>query len=232
MFKWDGSNISDFLNRKDVFWEEAIYKKYIIWRIYYGDQTELCYIRASNSYLPCLIDEFKPIFGLEKIGTRWCKYKGRYLILLKPNVQNDTIIKEISLYDVYIEDEYFREMVRRIFLFREMLGITRSNEKSIICRDTPLMIKPISFYDPNMIPIKNGKVLSNNILNSWFDGSLDESIKDFLHIENRNDITGLIFKLRTKMEEIVNRIDKKYIPYIDQIVSRIQSRLQHILNKL
>lgn len=233
MLKWDGSDISDFLDRKEVYWEEGIYEKSIIWRIYYKNsssktQEEICYVRACSTYLPCIIDEFKTMFHIEKIGTHYTKYKGKCLILLKPNIQNGKIIQEISLDQVEVKDKLFIEEVRKIFLFRELIGITRSTEKSIICRVIN-GVKPISFYEPNMKPNKNGKILSNKNLNKWFNGSLDNYLIKFLKIKDKHCITKVIFNLRIEMEKIVNRIDKKAIGYIDQILSRIQSRLQHIL---
>ncbi len=229
MLKWDGSDLTKFLNMKDVYWEEAIYKNLIIWRIYHNNKEELCYVRSSSSSLSCLIDEFKPIFNIEKIGTHWFKYKSKKLILLKPNVRGGKIIQEISLHEIHTYDEKFKILVKRVLLFREIMGISRSNEKGIICRVNNRSVKPLSFYEPNMYPNKNTKVLSNKILNEWFEGDLEKSLKEFFSIRYSKDITTYIFKLRIKMEKIIYRLDRKYIPYIDFILARIQSRLLQIL---
>ena len=145
----------------------------------------------------------------------------------KPNIKKGKIIEDVPLFEIGIYNETLKREIRNIFLFRELLGLSRSNEKSIVCR-MGKKVTPISFYEPNMLPNKRGKVLSNQILNKWFGGSLDEYLKDFLQIYDKN-ITKYIFNLRIKMEKVVNRLDNKALPYIDLILSRIQSRLQHIL---
>jgi len=236
MFKWDGSELTSLFKRKDVYWEEGIYEKNIYWRVYYPINNllreEICIVRSCSSTLSCIIDEMKPIFKIDKLGTHWIKYKSKMLILIRPNIKNSTIIDEISLkYFLNAEKNiFFKKEVQRILLFRELLGISRSGESSIICRQTPLNVKPISFYEPNMTPLKEGKVISNFMLNKWFsDTSIDDEIIIFLNIKEIKDLTRYLFNLRIKFEEIVNRIDKDAIAYIDAILNRIQTRLQHIL---
>lgn len=229
MFKWDGSEVTDFLKREDVYWEEAIYEKYVLWRIYHKKLEEICYVRSCSSTISCLIDELKPVFKIEKMGTHFTKFHGRMLILLKPNIVNNVVIEDISLSQVNVKEETFKDQIRNIFLFRELMGVSRSTEKSIIFRQYKDIIKPISFYEPNMNPNKDYKVISNTVLNKWFDGSIDTYMREFLNISKREEITETLFKLRSEMEKIVNRIDKRAIAYVDAILNRIRSRLQHIL---
>lgn len=237
MFKWDGSDLTEFLKRKDVRVEEGIYEKLILWRFYWNEDgkrtSQLCIVRSCQNILPCLIDEIKPVFNIEKLGTHWTRYKSRRLLLIKPHLSDDVLIEDLPLNIIVnaTSNVFIKSEVRKIFLFKEIMGATRSSEKSIVLRNNGILIKPISWYEPGMKPVKDAKVISNSVLKKWFDDTdMDREMMKFLQISQIADITKLLFQLRNKMEKIVKRIDITAISYVDAILYRIQSRLQHILD--
>ena len=108
--------------------------------------------------------------------------------------------------------------------------MSKNFEKSIILRKQKNFIIPISFYDPNMEPSIEEKVIPNTILEKWFkDTTLDQEVKKMLNIENLEQISQILYDLRNKLEEIVMRCDSKSIMFVDEILKRIGSRLQYIL---
>src|SRR5665647_2418098 len=131
MFKWNGSNVTYIINDENVTIEESIFAGLVYWRITENSLTEHCLVRGITTTIPCLIDELKPIFGLQKIGTHWLKYHNKLLLLQKVCVKNGIVIKEVYLdeteYHKIIEHE-----VRKIFTFRELLGIAKNTEKTIL----------------------------------------------------------------------------------------------------
>ena len=233
MFNWDGSEVTNLL--KDCNIEEGIYGKYIYWKIYDDslgvNSPQYCMVRTmSNGTLSCLIDEIKPIFKLQKIGTHWIKYNGKKLILLKVNLNSEgAIIFDLTL-DLLPYHERLAGEVRKIFAFRELLGMTKSYEKSIILREYKKYIVPISFYEPNMEPSCGKFILPKTVLEKWFeDISIDEVVKKMLEIESSQEITLKLYNLRSEIEKIVERCDRNCITFVDEILSRVGARLQHIL---
>ena len=229
MFKWDGSNITDFINNENTIIEEGVNEKKIYWKITNGNFTEICLIRSSTNTLPCLIDELKEVFGLEKIGTHWFKFKSKNMILLKLIREKDYILEELSLDQLGFIKE-LEDDVQKIFIFREILGMSKNFEKSIILRNKGFYIRPISFYDPNMKPNCGGKVIPDTILNKWFKNTnLDEAVLKLFEIDKLENITFVLLKLKTKLEKICLRVDPNSITSMDEILSRIRGRLQFIL---
>ncbi len=233
MLKWDGTNITSLVKREEMFIEEAVLDKYIYWRLSFFDngiwKSDLCIVRScTHNSMCCFIDELKPLFGLNKIGSHWLKFKNKTLVLYKPHIENDMIVNDVTLNLVDYRSKLKRE-VQKIFTFRELLAISRSFESSIVLRIYKNRIKPISFYEPNMAPGGNSKIIPETVLEKWFkDTSIDEVIKNMTKIKDASEITSFLLQLKTKMDEICTRVDSNLITSTDEIVSRIRSRLQFI----
>lgn len=229
MFEWDGTDVTEII--KNAIIQEATYKKTIYWRVKWRDKVEVCIVRNINSgLLPCLIDEIKPIFSLKKIGTHWMKFDNKKFLLLR--VERDE--KGSIIYDLHLDDfKYHNSLkieVQKIFVFRELLGMSKSYESSIILRISNRLVIPISFYDPNMEPSNCKNVIPNTVLDKWFKNtSIDEVLKKMLGIEKLDDIGVLLYNLRIELEKIVKRCNPESVIYIDEILTRIGARLQHIL---
>jgi hypothetical protein len=233
MFSWDGSEISEFLKEKKIHIEEGRYDENTYWKITNEETGEegICIVRSTTCTLACLLDEIKPIFGLEKMGTHWIKFKNKKYILIKPEIVKGVIIKELTLNQINYNRKLEKE-VQKIFIFRELTGMSKNFESSIILRKKGLVIKPISFYEPNMTPSNCGKVLPNTILEKWFKNtSIDHEVKKMFNVEKLDNINYILFDIREKMEKIFNRLDPESVTNLDEILSRIRSRLQFILEE-
>lgn len=229
MFKWDGSEISDFINDKKTIIEEGNYECNTYWQITCEEIKEICIARSTKCTLACLIDEIKPIFGLEKMGTHWAKFKNKKYILIKPEIIKGIIIKEITLNQINYNRRIEKD-VQKIFIFRELLGMSKNFETSIVLRKKGLEIKAISYYEPNMTPSNSGKVLPNTVLEKWFKNtSIDLEVKKMFNIEKLDNINYVLFELRGKLEKIFYRLDPESVTNLDEILSRVRSRLQFIL---
>lgn len=227
IFKWDGSDVTELV--KESLIEEGSYEKNTYWKLTHKDILEYCIVRQSGTTIPCLIDELKPIFNMHKIGTHWIRYRGKKLILLRLIVKDEIIIQDITLDKIKFRQSLSHE-VQKIFVFRELLGLSRSWESSIILRERNHFMRPMSFYEPNMTPASEEKVIPNTVLEKWFKNtSLDDVVKKLLKVEKLEDIPKTIHNLRTKMETVVNRVNKDEITHIDEILKRINNRLQFVL---
>lgn len=229
MFEWNGSEVTELIKNSII--EEAVYNKTIYWRVIHNEKEQYCMVRSmSNGILPCLIDEIKPIFDLEKIGTHWTKYNNKKLLLLKVNVNvTGSIIYDLHL-DIFPFNEKLCHEVQKIFAFRNLLGMSKSYETSIILRKINKYIVPISYYEPNMEPSSEGKI-PNTVLDKWFKNiSIEEVVKNMLKIKDLKEIANILHAFRSKLEKVVKRCDNSSITFVDEIISRIGSCLQHILN--
>jgi hypothetical protein len=231
MFNWDGSDVTDFIKRKEIKIYEGENENKTYWLIENEENSleEIVLAKSSTSTLPCLIDELKIIFGLEKIGTHWLKLNGKIYIISQLELENGDVLDEITL-DQYKYDRNIEDEVQKIFMFRELLGLTMNFEKNILLRKKQFYIQPISFYETGMHPSKSGKVLPNTILDKWFKNTdLDSETCKFFNIDNIENMNEVLLDLKTKLEKIFNRVDPNSIMNIDEILSRIRSRLQFIL---
>lgn len=235
MFKWDGTDITDIISQSNIY--EAVYSKHKYWVINVPSDdnlktTDVCMVRSSKGTLPSLVDELKSVFGLQKIGTHWCKYKGKILTLIKCIKTNEGYVKEeITLDKVEHITQLLKMQVQEIFAFRELLGITRSYDSSIIIRETK-NIYPISFYEPNMLTVDT-KIIPITVLDKWFgDTSIDEVVMRLCKIRSVDKLGKVLYDLRNKIEDVINRTDRRNITYKDCIVDRITERLQTTLDIL
>ncbi len=102
MFKWDGTDdgtdVSDIISQSDIY--EAKYNRKNYWIIQYTDPVqkkqiqETCLVKNSKSSATCIVDELKPVFGLQKLGTHWCRQGGKTRILIKCATTPEGYIKE------------------------------------------------------------------------------------------------------------------------------------------
>lgn len=237
MFKWDGTNVTDIISKSDIY--SAKFNRLNYWIIQYINpetnvmESETCIIRTSRASLPCLIDELKPVFGLQKLGTHWCRHGGKTMILIKTVKTPDGYIKEeISLNMIDVSTPLLTLQIQEIFAFRELLGVTRSYESSIIIREGQRRCYPISFNEPNMATI-DMKVIPFTVLEKWFkDTSIDAVVKRLCRIHTIDRIGIVLHDLRTKIDDIIERVDRRMITYKSCIMNRVTERLQTTLSDL
>ena len=121
--------------------------------------------------------------------------------------------------------------MRKIFLFREIVGVPRNTEKNVILRIKGLYVQPISFYESNLNPKSDGKVLSNIILDKWFkDVDLDKAVSELFPITSIEQINEILLPLEQKITEIVERTDPSSVMFVGEILSRIRHRFQSFLS--
>jgi len=231
MFRWDGTDVTDIISQSDIY--EAKYSKYKYWIIQHtkSDNTEVCIVRTCKSSISCLIDELKPIFGLQKLGTQWCKQGGKIRVLIRCVKTTEGYVKnEITLDQIDVSTNLLKLQVQEIFAFRELLGVTCSYSSSIIIRQGKNSFYPISFYEPTMLTTDK-KIIPFTVLEEWFDdSSIDKAVKRLCKINTIERLGIVLHNLRSKIEETINRVDRSAISYKACIMNRITERLQTTLN--
>ena len=228
LFNWDGSDVTDIISHSDIY--EAVYEKIKYWVIKYKEITEICMVKTTKTNIPCLIDELKSLFNLPKIGTQWCRQGGKLRILFKCEKTSEGYIKEtINLSQVTHCSPMLKLQVQEIFAFRELLGVTCSYTSSIHIRQGKNGIYPISFYEPNMLTMEK-TVVPETVISKWFEQtSIDDVVKRLCKIQHLDTLPILLHTLRTKIDVIIDRVDRRAISYKSCIINRITERLQTTL---
>jgi polyribonucleotide nucleotidyltransferase len=120
-------------------------------------------------------------------------------------------------------------------LFRDILGLTQSYEKSVILR-VPFNRRdsayPVSFID-GTIKVDNIKRLtSGKVKNRWYGTRTnDEIVLSMFNITNEQEMTERVFYIRASIEEVINRIDDSCVWMIQFFIDRITEAILSSLNK-
>lgn len=235
MFKWDGTDITELISKCDIYGAKFNRLKY--WVIQHTNHEsgkaseETCIVKSSKNSLSCLADELKPVFGLPKLGTHWCRLNAKTYILVKCNRTTEGYIKEeITLNMIDVSTSLLKLQIQEVFAFRELLGVTCSFESSIVIREGKSGYYPISFQEPSMAT-GDSKVIPFTILDKWFDDtSMDIVVKRLCRINNIERLSTVLHELRNQIEYIIERVDRRMITYKNCIINRITERLQTTLN--
>jgi hypothetical protein len=192
-----------------------------IWKLKIGILSQLCYVRKINSSIPCFIDETKELFGLKKLGTHWCKYKNIKYILIRANNKINKIFENKLLIDFDID--YFsveeKDTIRKIFMFRDIMGMKLNNEKSICIREMDEKMEILCAFDTDskyeLTDARSKLELPKNIKKKWFGDNyrVCDVAKSLCGYRKNIDINCIILNLNIKMTSIMRRlkIDKQHI---------------------
>jgi len=228
-FRWDGSYLGRICGRNIL--EKVEFSGIKYWRIKVLGHMKICIVRSIANEIPCICDELKEYFSLPKLGTHSVLYRSkRYLLVEARTDSNNLIIEEITIdkVDPNSNMEFVRR-VRETFVFREILGLIMSRDKSIVVRwseKSYIPPYPVSFYESQMRPHDNNVVISNVVENKWFDDvSIDDVIRSMLKIENNEDVIERIAYVRNNIENIIVRIDRNMIWMVRPIIDKLTRRL-------
>jgi len=181
-----------------------------------------CLIRLCKNTQACLIDELKPIFGLDKIGTHTITVGVKLYLLMRSPPPNQKII---HLNEIPFVNEQLVNGVRGIFAFRYLLQANKTNEKCIaIFANENNEIYPLDFDDD--IIGKNYKkrgTLSKSLYKKWFEDykeKISSTLVSLLNLEGK-DHSKEYGDLRKKIENVFVRIDPENISMVNIITKRL-----------
>jgi hypothetical protein len=182
-----------------------------------------CIYILAKTLIPVIIDQMKPIFGLNKLG---CFYNDRYIIYT-PCILRGMWTEEMRLteYEGELTESQKRE-VRKILVFRYIVGLTSIHERSVLIRGKKL-------YDYGGESIKfddRDRYLTKAVHVRWFkETSMVDTLKGMIKRGKKFDQINDILEIRIKLERIVKKIDKKYLNIVSVITDRISLTLDTCL---
>lgn len=240
-FKWDGSYLGT-LNANQV-QEHNVIKvgRFLrVWNLTVNQQTVRCLVKSVESVLPAILDELKPIFLLEKIGTHTFKYESHLMIAYQPYLIQDEIYPELTL-DIINNNliTKIEAQVRLILAFREVFGITDTYERSLIVRyknpsDHDEIPVVISFLEAGSVAGQQDgleSILPQTLIDRWFcnndpNKTLECAVANLICL-NRDSPEASLGYYRPLIEEIINRIDSNLITYLDLFFDRLSLYLPY-----
>lgn len=179
-----------------------------------------CYAWKYRDDIPLVVDELKPLFGLNKIGRHKCIIHGVKLLLAQIVEDNenetDGNMKEIIL-------------IREHVVFRYLFGV--------ITRGNFLWLRPsqgITSYKESTITFtRESSNISICNINKWFDEdryTVISTIKDLLLKIGKEETSfiRIIQFLRMKIDETIKRVNPELIFICNGFMSRIMTYLSHI----
>lgn len=245
-FKWDGSYLG-------VISDVNIIRKYAMgnrdyWDITIDNYRTVCMIKKRKDCTPCILDEFKSLFGLTKIGTHYVKYGIKIIILSQCRLTAEgTVAYEHTLAELKGKVDISTELlfkIRAIYVFRDLFKVSKTNETHIILRiplESGLRSYPVSFNEGS---IKLEKIdnfstpstISDVCHKKWFRDEIYGKIYNIneLLIPMCKAFTGdtslMIMKLKEQMVDICERISHGNYTHIADVVAKaLVPRLRSII---
>lgn len=220
MTSWNGSYLGE-LNKKDVVDIKEYEGDKYVYLTYNNTNPVICQMKYIKNAIPCIMDEIKPFFKLFKYGTHYAKLNNRLVMFTKCHVINDVIIVDTPFteYAGIIDDE-IKNQIRYILVFRNIMGLQPHISNSIYIRQSELF-KPYPIICPenNIGKLKN--TITQGLISQWIKPlTLDDVVQQMLEL-NKTDQASALFKIRSKIDKVILRIDKNLIYLSDQILERL-----------
>ena len=261
-FKWDGTELQNFGENNII--EKITSYIFEYWVIRYQECQTIVLVRKTKCYTPCLVDELKPLFGLQKLGTHYAKYGSGYVILIRSRtdltgrniiiestLNNIKNIKELNndkikdkdklgSFSVTTEKDNLINEIKRIYVFRDLLCLSKSTDNCIAIRRTESNeLTAICFIDSAINPRKlmdltRSTYLPDVAFNRWFhpEESPSQILCRMCKIYKKAGLTHRVFNLRLSIEKITNQVCGNYLENLPGILcDRLSSKLQYHLNK-
>lgn len=136
-FKWDGTCLNKY---NDItIMNRYIYEKKEYWDIEINKYRILCLAKCKKNHTPCIVDELKPLFGLEKLGTHYLKVGAKIYILTKIIINNSEIIFDKSLSSLSKDElnninAYLADKILDIYVFKDLLRMKNFKDSDICIR--------------------------------------------------------------------------------------------------
>lgn len=209
--KWDGSHLGTW-HPQDI--EITKNGKATVW-LNKTLNIKMIAINSKSCY-PCIVDELKPLFGLVKIGTHMVCFKGKSY-LLQPFIAE----KELTVKELGTVPPYLRAQIQDIYAFRFLMGVSQSDDRHISIRTT-VHGQKYALSCCEATEGKGTKALSQTVTNKWFKNSdLNKILTCMLQCPADSTPTSIIEKYRSKIGEVILRINKDFVLLEDSIIRRI-----------
>jgi len=238
-YKWNGEYLGTFIYENILMDITDPTTKVKYWMINFFGHRTVCSYQSSRDTSICIYDELMSIFNFPKMGSHYIIYNNKIYIIEKARMKNASILSELPLSNVYITDEYIMDKIRNLYIIRDILGISKTGDHDIIYRTSSNNTVPDYVIGMKTYLINNN-VLQNDIstitdtarkkwfmdTNTGYEIDIRKLYRNiFYNIKNIDDISHYISMFKNKLDDIIDRIDKRYCYISDLISKRLTDRL-------
>jgi hypothetical protein len=219
---WDGSDIGAIDNY--IYQCQKLEDDHILTLVTLNSKGVVKFIHAKilryKNEIPFIVDECKPLFGLQKIGKHKATLKDVKIVLVR--FQGDVSMKK------YFKDtglnptktgSYFVSELRKIFAFRWLMCLNCNYENTIEVRTGTGINHPISCRENtfNYDSLSLATRIPKTVIKTWFNN--DDTLLDKVITEMVKDKDPSMF--RFKIQEIIMKFDKHLISWNNGIFDKI-----------
>ncbi len=225
--KWDGSFLGDF-SRKCIK-STIISKNGILLHLLQTHTFRVrCLLKApKDTSVPCILDELKGCFGLDKLGTHRIKIRGRRYVMIRCTL-TDIILTKFSQNKI---TPAFEEDMRNLIAFRYMLSIPFTQNGSFLIRmrhQSFGKLVPYSFYEPQTFVCEHTIDPSERFMKRWFgEKDVGAYITNILPKRIEEEWTSFLCRLRTDIETVIETVDADYVWIGVYIIEKITKLCNH-----
>lgn len=171
------------------------------------------YVSRQHPSISCLVDELKPLFGLDKIGTLRGHFRGSPIVIQRclTDDQGYPLVEQpIQLVPQYLPS------IKRCLMFRDLLGLN-TKLSNLRLRQQAVSYDDVSFKDVG----PSTSVLTRSLRNQLFTDYKVE-LREMIQLTDPQDIVQILTTVRSQVEGVINRVDRDLIWVADRICRRIQ----------
>ena len=167
-----------------------------------------CLLKAPrDTSVPCILDELKGCFGLDKLGTHRIKIGGRRYLMIRCTL-TDILLNKFPENKITSE---FEEEMRKLITFRYILSVPHTQNSSFLARTCETLV-PCSFYEPQTFVHERTIDPPERFMRRWF-GEKDVCayVLKLLPKNKEEEWTPFLCRLRTDIETVIEAVDADYL---------------------
>lgn len=223
---WDGSDLGDisrfFISIKEAAFDTVGAKLRIKTR---KGKIE-CLAWKYTDDIPLIIDELKPIFGLEKIGRHKCIIQKTKLLIARIKDVDENIFNNSK-----IQRKDNIDKIREHIVFRHLFGVITTTDFLWYRASKGVM----SFKEVGISFDKNSSHISDSNVSKWFEddrASILVTVRSlFSRIathQNKSPSSTILFA-RLQVDKIIRRINTNMVGISSGFMARAQMYLTYIV---
>lgn len=211
--EWNGSYLGKIEEENIIDILETINGK--CWLLQFNNIREVVFVRSAKTGLPCIVDEFKIHFGLNKIGSHLIKYRSEYYVIYKPKLEDKYTVEtyfNLDQIDYTKSSEKLKKDIRINIALRELLTISPTYVTNFLVKDTDEIVcySCSKTSDSSILSIK-----LRDYLNGY---SISDILKEIFNIESDEDLYNQAFVLKSTIEDIINKLGYCGLEYIPDLI--------------
>ena len=244
MLLWDGSHLGDFKTNIITRRIKFMNMTYLLLKLNINfDFVILCRAKKVQDKFSCIIDEIKPIFGVEKMGSHSIKIAKSLFVIYKTewNIKNDDIeikigepLHKIPKSDLIRLTAEFE--IKCMLAFRDLVGLDCFESLILIDTNTKKMItlKEHQSKGSSALIIDSFSNISTVSNRNWFPKNdlkfyVNYMVDNVVSIDGSNfqykDLIETFMRVHNFVYDVAVRIEKKNIWIVNYVTTRLRTHL-------